>query len=117
MIPHYQVQTMLQRASATEKIRAHVSDDRRSFLQANLVGMAPSPAKPGVLVPSLSARARATGLPLTTAKRALKAAEGMRVRLSAYERDVSWSQVCMYGMYIGVCIAFVFKIIHLNAHN
>ena len=37
----------LARASATDKPRARADDDRRSFVQSNLVGVAPSPDRAG----------------------------------------------------------------------
>ena len=63
---------MLGRASATTKLKGRADDERRSFVQANLVAEAASPPRDGPKVPSLKARARATGLPLRTAERALK---------------------------------------------
>ena len=88
-----QRKAMLARASATAKPRGRASDDKRSFVEANLVAEAASPPKEGHKGPSLEARARATGLPLRTAKRALEAAAGKRAQLTAHEVGVSWSKV------------------------
>lgn len=81
----------LQRATATEKPRAGVSDDRRSFVEANLVGEAASPGDGKK--PSLAARVRSTGLPESTGRRSLLAAEAKRAKLTAHEEGLSWSQV------------------------
>ena len=82
------------RATETEKPRARPDDDRRSFVQSNLVAVAPSPDRPGSApVPSLNARARATGLPMTTAKTLLKDAAARRAKLTKREEGISWSSV------------------------
>lgn len=92
--PSFQVQNMLKRVTTAGKKEARVSDDRRSFIEANLVAMAPSPAKEGVIIPGLSARARAmTGLKFSTAKRLLVAAMKKRKKLSAHEEGIAWSSV------------------------
>ena len=98
--PITQVNTMLKRALATEKTFGRVNDDRRAFVQANLTAMAPSPAKDGVVIPGINARARATGLPMTSAKRGLARAENVRKQLSEHEEGLLWATVtharCMY---------------------
>ena len=93
----------LKRATGMEtkkKKEGHVSDDRRAFVQANLTAMAPSPAKEGAKIPGINARARATGLPMTSAKRGLARAESVRKKLSEHEECLLWATVtharCMY---------------------
>jgi hypothetical protein len=82
---------MYQRATATAKVRAGVNDDQRSWVEANQVGEAASPGDGKK--PTLAARARATGLPASTARRGLLAAEAKRAQLTAHAKGIAWSSV------------------------
>ena len=89
---------MLSRAAAPAgKKRGRASDDRRSFVEANLVGGAASPGD-AANRPSRRAQARATGLPEPTAMRLLEQAERKRTQLSVREAGIAWSFVkCRRG--------------------
>lgn len=91
-----QLRTMLQRASSSGKAHARATDELRSFVEANLVGIAASPSKGGVPIPSLNARARAIasdGLSVRNAKRLLVLAGSKRAKLTEHEESLSWACV------------------------
>ena len=93
-----QLTRMLERATQAVKKRGRATDDKRSFVESNLVAIAPSPKRPGQPTPpSLNARARALsedgGLSFRTAQRLLSAAESKRGKLTERAEGVSWSQV------------------------
>ena len=96
---HQQLKRMLERAVATGsgKRGGTVSDDRRSFMEANVVGIASSPSKEPGTTPSLNARARAlsddSGIGFSTAKRLLSNAAAKRAKLTEGAEGVSWSDV------------------------
>ena len=77
-------------ANAAPK-RGRATDDRRSFVEAVLVAQAPSAES--VNVPPLNARARATGLPLSTGKKRIKEATVKRALLMGGETELSWACV------------------------
>ena len=92
-----QAARMVARASETAKPRGVADADSRSFVESYDVATAASPSKGGATSgakrPSRNAIARASGRPLSTSKRRQRAAEAKRVKLTAREKGISWSQV------------------------
>ena len=92
-----QQQRMLLRATATDKPRGHVNDDRRGAVQAVVTFMAESPQRGEgagrLTAPTLAARARGLKLPMRTARRLLKHAAMLRLKLTEQEWDISWATV------------------------
>eukprot|EP00966_Prymnesium_polylepis_P330743 7386355-Prymnesium_polylepis.1 len=93
-----QMARAVERAGSTSgKKRGRADDDRRSFVEAVQVAVAPSPVKEGaasaVKVPSRRARARALGQCESTARRQQHAAEKKRALLSKQEHGLAWSSV------------------------
>ena len=85
-----QTRDAMVRAHATAK-RGRTSDDKRSFIMSNLTAQAPD--ADSVDVPSLRVRARATGLPVNSARRLLTKATTNRALLFEGEARLSWSLV------------------------
>jgi hypothetical protein len=86
-----QQRKMVERAFATPKKRGRSTDDRASFVQSILVGMAPSPESEKK--PSKRARISAMGIPYATGYRLLAKADEKRKRLMENVEGLSWASV------------------------
>jgi hypothetical protein len=84
---------MIERASKTSKSRGRATDDKRSFLLANLAASADSPEQETSHRPSKRARIRSMGVPRSTGYRYLKIARKQRMETINGTINVPWSSV------------------------
>jgi hypothetical protein len=88
-----QQKKMIQSAAETTKLRGRPTDDRRSFIEANILACADSPNAQQNTVPSKQSRIKALGLKRTSGYRLLKNMSKKRSDLHNDEYSVSWSTV------------------------
>jgi hypothetical protein len=89
-----QQKKMIESAGETAKAKGRPTDDRRSFIEANLLACAESPeSAPGITKPSKRARIKAFGLKKTTGYRLLKKSKTKRSAVRNDGTSVLWSTV------------------------
>jgi hypothetical protein len=84
---------MIKKASKTNKSRGRATEDKRSFLLANLAASADSPEQEISYRPSKSAKIRSMGLSKTTGYRYLSIAKKQRMETRNGTINVPWSSV------------------------
>ncbi len=84
---------LFETAFSTEKKQGRSTDDKRSFLEANLVACANSPDAEDKPVPKKIARIESLGLSRSTGYRLLKKADAKRKHIRQSVINISWSNV------------------------
>jgi hypothetical protein len=84
---------MIERASKTNKSQGRATDDKRSFLLANLAASADLPEQTICSRPSKIARIKSMGVPRSTGYRYLTIATKQRMEIRNGTINVRWSSV------------------------